>query len=49
MYSQNNVDLTIIPLSPLPGTIKFISVKKCLKIPKGQPEAVNRRTDNTMA
>jgi hypothetical protein len=44
-----HVDLRNIPLLPLPGTIKFISVKKCLDIPKSHPYAVNRRrTDNAM-
>jgi hypothetical protein len=44
-----NVDIPVTPLLPLPGTIKFISVKKYLKIPKGQPEAViRRRTENTI-
>ena len=30
-------------------TIPNINSKKSLKIPKWQPESVNRRTDNTMA
>jgi len=29
--------------------LKMLENKKNLTIPKGQPESVNRRTDNTMA
>ena len=47
MTKFNDVSVKKIPC--FPSDMKYSQVKKSLKVPKGQSEAVNRRTDNAMA
>jgi hypothetical protein len=51
LVEGNHLPIKLVPYGYIffyEFTISFPDTK-CLKIPKGQSEAVNRRTDNTMA